>query len=107
MLAPYGSGKYVPKKRLGRVTIHVYIGLVKQTHGGKNGGWCPVRANRDSPYRSSGVCWIKTYVYMNTHHTHFHPEDGGSICLRNVGNVAHLCKAKIPNDTININDELP
>lgn len=66
-LTEVGSTADVPNKRLGGVDIHVYIGLVKQSHGGKDRGWCPVRANMNSPHHLSWVCWMKTYVYMNIH----------------------------------------
>jgi hypothetical protein len=31
------------------------------------------------------------YIYIETHQpTHFDPEEGGSMYLRNVGNIAHI-----------------
>jgi hypothetical protein len=39
------------------------------------------------------------------HSTHFNPEDGGSIHLRNAVSTAHIHRIQRPNNRINLNNE--
>jgi hypothetical protein len=41
---------------------------------------------------------------MNTHHTHFNPENGGSMYFWDMGNTAHIYKAQRPKSS-NINSD--
>jgi hypothetical protein len=45
-----------------------------------------------APSVSQWVCWTKIYIHAWTlnRSTHFDPEDGGIMYLRNVGNAAHI-----------------
>jgi hypothetical protein len=49
-----------------------------------------------SPYSYQVGIGTRTYAYIHCH-THFDPEDGNSMCLRNIGNTAYVGMVQRPN----------
>jgi hypothetical protein len=47
----------------------------------------------------------RIYTRIRIHSIHFHPQDGGHICRRNVGNTAHLNTIQRLKTRFNVNRE--
>jgi hypothetical protein len=83
------SGNHPSKCSVSRVTVGTVAWKVAEgLRRMKDREWCPYWPGQGTSFPSPTMDLLEPNLYMNTDSTHFNPEDGGSVYLRNLGNTA-------------------